>query len=93
VPCLARPELGVEVGGTTEAKNLLQNGGIARQKDQTFAIVPQDSRQRTGAAGAIEPGAILFPVYLSDSSAKCCPPTLIHCECHDFLTVRDQVGA
>lgn len=80
MPLSARPKLGVEIRGATEAERLLEKGDISREENQAVAIAGQERGQMDGP-----------PVNCRNSPAERSPASLIRSECHYLLIVCNQM--
>jgi hypothetical protein len=89
VPLAPRAELGVEVIGTTQLEDLVQDCNVAGQQDKTFAVVRQAINNfimqlRAGLAG---------PVNAGGRSAEGRPAMLIQRQRNYIVSIGNQVSA
>jgi hypothetical protein len=78
----ARPQLGVEVLGTAEAKYLLEKAHIAGEENEAVAVTRQEGGQTDGRAP---------PMYLRHRAAECAPSTFVKRERNGLLPTRNQM--
>src|SRR4051794_40037538 len=88
VPPFAGPKLGVEIGGATEADDLLQEGNISREEDETLSVVGQKNGQGNVVALTRRGGR---PMNRCDCPTKRSPSSLIGGERYDLLTVGNEM--
>jgi hypothetical protein len=79
----AGPELGVEILGPAESECLLEEAGIAGEKDETVSVGGEEGGQASARP----------PMYFSYSAAQRCPPALVDGQHHDLLTFCHEMGA